>query len=335
MKPSITKYALFEYLSGRSNPIERKLTEEWIAEKENAEVFFEWLLEYEKRCPQLIADEEKALESLSKRLNEDHDHESGNEDTDLAGFYIKKTVFLKKVMMIAASVLFIGGFGWWFRDPLQYKTYQTGYGQTTNLYLEDGSRVALNANSSLKIPRFGFSSSVREVLLEGEGEFTVSHTIDNKRFVVKTSDTFKVEVLGTQFSVFARPRGTKVALMRGSVRIDYDQEEQRKEILMEPGDRVVLDKTGTVQLDKHQDPETFAAWKEQRYVFNDTSVKEIAVMIEENFGIHVGVADEKVARRTISGNFSTRNADVLLQTISEVLDLQVQVANDSIRLISK
>ncbi len=111
--------------------------------------------------------------------------------------------------------------GWFSRDSILYKTFETGYGKTTQIYLEDGSSVALNANSRLKIPRFGFYGDVRNVILDGEAEFSVSHTIDHKRFVVKTSDTFQVEVLGTQFSVFARPRGTKVALSHGKIRIDY------------------------------------------------------------------------------------------------------------------
>jgi len=271
-----------------------------------------------------------AVEQLLQRVQADFNEKVKNPEVSGRFGQAGLQNSFRKFWLIAASILLIGSCGWIFREPIQYKTYQTGYGQTTNIYLEDGSRVALNANSILKIPRFGFDSKVRNVMLTGEGEFTVSHTIDHKRFVVKTSDSFQVEVLGTKFSVFARSRGTKVALLRGSVRIDYAQGEQRKEVMLEPGDLAVLDDDGEVNLMKHQDPKTFAAWKEKRYVFNATSVKEIAAMIEENFGRHVEIADPEVAARTVTGNFKTKDADELIKTISEVLDLRIQTFGDSV-----
>jgi ferric-dicitrate binding protein FerR (iron transport regulator) len=200
------------------------------------------------------------------------------------------------------------------------------------VYLEDGSRVALNSNSKLKVPRLGFWGDVRKVELEGEAEFSISHTIDHKRFVVKTSKSFQVEVLGTTFSVFARPRGTKVALKSGSVRIDYSQNNERKEVMMVPGDLAFLDHEGEVQLERKQDVKTFAPWTEQRYVFNGTPVKEILAMIEENFGQKVTLSDSNISQRLITGNFSTRNAEELLKTISEVLDLRVEQNGASILL---
>jgi len=332
MNASISKYALFEYLSGRCNPLERQLMEEWIKREENTEVFYQWLMEYETRSPQFIPDHETAVEQLLQRIQANLNLPVEKNDSE--GKFQNKiqSVPFKRFWLIAASILLLGTCGWWFREPIQYKTYQTGYGQITNLYLEDGSMVALNANSILKIPRFGFNKDVREVFLKGEGEFTVSHTIDNKRFVVRTSEKFQVEVLGTQFSVFARPRGTKVALTSGSVRIDYDKDDTRKVVMMEPGDLAVLGKKGEVQLEKKQDVKTFASWKEQRYVFDVTSLNDIAAMLEENFGIKVSIADKGTRFRTITGNFKTKNADELLKTISEVLDLKMSAAGDSILL---
>ncbi|MCE7043856.1 FecR domain-containing protein [Dyadobacter sp. CY312] len=332
MKTSISKYMLFEYLSGRSNPLEKQLVMDWIAKQENSETFYEWLLEYEMRFPQFVPDQEKAIATVLEKVNANAEHNGDYIETAGMLYLHRTTDSIRRMLFIAASVLFIVSAGWWFRDPILYKTYQTGYGQTTDIFLEDGSKVALNANSSLKIPRFGFSSEAREVYLSGEGEFTVSHTVDHKRFIVKTSEKFQVEVLGTQFSVFARPRGTKVALSSGSVRLDYDENDTRKEVMMEPGDLAVLGKKGEVKLEKNQDTKTFALWKEQRYVFDGTSMHDIASMVEENFGIRVNIADEETRLRTITGNFKTKNAEELLKTISEALDLKMSAAGDSILL---
>lgn len=330
MKSPVSKYTLFEYLSGRSNPLEKQLVIDWISKPENNETFYDWLLEYEMQSPQFEPDQKKAVENLlervqvSENLNLDYIERSGLAP-EFQGKYS-----LHRILFVAASVLFMVSTGWWFRDSILYKTYQTGFGQTTDIYLEDGSKVALNANSTLQIPRFGFRGKIREVFLSGEGEFIVSHTVDNKRFVVKTSEAFQVEVLGTQFSVFARPRGTKVALTSGSVRIDYDGDSKRREVMMEPGDLAVLDSKGQVKVAKNQDIKAFTAWKEQRFVFDDTSVMDIAAMVEENFGVKVSIADEQTRLRTVSGNFKTKKADELLKTISEVLDLKMHTTSDSI-----
>jgi len=333
MKTIISKYTLFEYLAGRANPLERQLVEDWIRNQENAEMFSQWLMEYETKSPQFIPDQDAAIKFLLHRLETDIEPVAETSKSALQNpgprFFSTRS---NSFWLMAASVTFFAGFGWWFREPLQYKTYQTAYGQTTDVFLEDGSRVALNSNSKLKIPRFGFDDEVRNVVLEGEAEFSVSHTIDNKRFVVKTSDQFQVEVLGTTFSVFARPRGTKVALKSGSVRIDYSQNNEQKEVMMEPGDLAVVDQAGAVKLAKKQDTNTFAAWKEQRYIFNATSVKEIVAMIDENFGQKVKLSNSEMAQRTITGNFKTKNAEELLKTVSEVLDMKIEQNGDTILL---
>ncbi|TLV00876.1 FecR family protein [Dyadobacter luticola] len=333
MKTPISKYTLFEYLSGRATPLERQLIEDWISREENTEIFYQWLMEFETKSPQYIPDQEAAIANLLRRLDSDLSPMDGpqkvsaEQETRSLGLGPNRWLWL-----MAASIVLLVGCGWWFRDPIMYKTYQTAYGQTTDVYLEDGSKVALNSNSKLKIPRFGFYGDVRRVCLEGEAEFSVSHTIDNKRFVVKTSDKFRVEVLGTTFSVFARPRGTKVTLTSGSVRIDYSQNDQLKKVMMQPGDLAILDPAGEVQLERKKDVKTFATWKEQRYIFNATSVGDIIAMIEENFGQHVTLSDSNIAQRTITGNFKTKNADELLRTISEVLDMKIEQNGNNIFL---
>jgi ferric-dicitrate binding protein FerR (iron transport regulator) len=333
MKTIISKYTLFEYLAGRANPLERQLVEAWILDKENAETYNQWLFEFETKSPQFMPDQDAAIQYLLHRIETDIEPAAqpvkSNFENKKTSLFSSKT---KGFWLMAASVTLMVGFGWWFREGLQYKTYQTAYGQTTDVYLEDGSKVALNSNSKLKIPRLGFGKKVRNVILEGEAEFSVSHTIDHKRFVVKTSDQFQVEVLGTTFSVFARPRGTKVALKSGSVRIDYAQDNERKEMMMEPGDLAVVDRSGGVKLAKKQDINNFATWKEKRYVFNSTSVREIVAMINENFGQQVVLSDPEMAQRTITGNFKTKNADELLKTISEVLDMKVEQNGNRILL---
>ncbi|CAG5005574.1 hypothetical protein DYBT9275_03608 [Dyadobacter sp. CECT 9275] len=331
MRTPLSKHTLFEYLSGRANPLEKRMTEDWLRDPENKELFYQWLMEWETMAPQFVPDQEVAVKNLLERIRDEGPFIYPEILPPVQDAEEKKRGKLfRRFFWAAAVVLLMAGSGWWYQDTLMYRTYTTAFGKTTNIYLEDGSRVVLNSNSSLKVPRLGFYGAVRKVFLAGEAEFTVSHTVDDQHFIVKTSDKFQVEVLGTQFSVFARPRGTQVALKTGSVRIDYEQNALRKNLMMKPGDLAILDHSGGVQLEKQPDPKTFAAWKEQRYVFNGTPISEISAMVEENFGMKVR-ADPDVYGRKITGNFKTENAEDLLKTISEVLDLKVHhLTEDSI-----
>ncbi|PWJ59386.1 ferric-dicitrate binding protein FerR (iron transport regulator) [Dyadobacter jejuensis] len=333
MKTTISKYIFFDYLSGRSNPLERKLVEEWIRNSENLECYYGWLMEWETRYPQFIPDQQQALERLQYRVTHEMDAVPLEEEEPEESSNFWQWPFLYHPFLgVAVALVLVLGIGVWFGDSLWYKDYRTGYGQTTNIYLEDGSRVSLNANSSLKVPRIGFYGKVRKVLLEGEAEFAVSHTLDHQQFVVQTSDTFQVQVLGTEFSVLARPRATEVALKSGSVRIAYTEKAKNKGVTMKPGDLAKLNPHGGVQILKQPDPDAFGAWKEQRYVFNATSVREVSQMIRDNYGLTV-VARKDILDRKITGNFKTKDVDELLKTISEVLNLRVEpVKDDTIQI---
>ncbi len=103
------------------------------------------------------------------------------------------------------------------RKPV-YNELKTPRGGGYNLTLGDGSMVWLNAGSSLRFP-VSFTDSTRQVYLEGEAYFQVSH--NGKPFIV-TSGDMDVRVLGTSFNVLAYPDEQQLVttLVEGSVRID-------------------------------------------------------------------------------------------------------------------
>src|SRR5690606_9907042 len=109
---------------------------------------------------------------------------------------------------------------------MMYNTVHTPRGGEYQLALPDGTKVWLNAMSSLRYP-VHFSGDVREVELTGEAYFEVSRfQRDNVQlpFIVKTGDQ-TVEVLGTHFNVKAYPgeKITKTTLLEGKVRVSIPE----------------------------------------------------------------------------------------------------------------
>ncbi len=331
MKHSISKQIVFDYLAGRSTPLEKRTIETWLIREENVEEFHQWLYEWERQSPQYVPDSETAFSALSEKIE---NQVLGQSSQAINHRYVSRWRTFRFWQIAASITILLGISAWLLREPILYKTYQTDYAQSRTFLLSDGSRVTLNANSTLTVPRFGFGAEVREVWLKGEAEFSVRHTLTHQRFVVKISKHFQVEVLGTEFTVFARPRGTKVALSEGKIRLDYKKYAQRKQLLMQPGELVTLSPSGNLKLQRTERPELQSAWKEQRYVFDNTSVREICAILLENFGLVVVPGNEATAARTISGNFKAQNANDLLDVLREVLDLDIREQNGSIILNS-
>ncbi len=331
MEQTINKPILFQYLANRATPLERQAVEEWLKKADDTELFHQWLLEWEMQSPQYLPDSEAAYCALLERIDF---QQTGTPETGKVSPKRLRLAWLNWRIAATVTVL-LSLSAWLLREPILYKTYETEYGQTSSFVLNDGSRVTLNANSMLSVPRFGFDTGIREVRLKGEAEFSVRHTPTHQRFVVKTSEQCQVEVLGTEFTVFARSRGTRVALNDGQIRFDYKQGTQKKNLLMKPGELVTLSPEGDMRLTQVEKPELQAAWKEQRFVFDDTSVREICDLLTENFGLVIRPGSDEVAARTISGNFKAQTADDILDVLREVLNLQIKRQGDSIVLRSQ
>jgi len=327
MSQSIHKKILFDFFDGKATAIQRKHVEEWLRDSANEAFFFQCLDEWESQHPQYIADATPALENFMALMEApvsdsgfcEPRHETADTTTRLRRSW---------VWGIAASVVLLLSSGFLFQKNLFYKSYRTGFAQTQSFHLPDSTLVSLNANSTLWVPRWGFADR-REVMLEGEGEFNVTHTVDNKRFVVKTEREFNVEVLGTEFVVFARPRGNKVVLNKGKVEVHY----QQKQLTLQPGDALSLPANATrPQLTKAAQPERQANWKNHQFYFDDAPLAEVRHTLEEHFGLRVTIADSSLNGRRLSGYFKATSTQEVADILSALLATPVTLSGNQLTI---
>lgn len=331
MRDLINKQLILDSFAGKVTVLQRQQIDDWCRNSVNEELFYEWLEEWEKSNLQYVADNASALNRYHNFIVNVHSEEAVAEQ-DLAlpvsGFITRN----RSLLGLAASVVLIVGL-FVFQKQLLNQTYSTHYGQTRMVTLSDGSQVTLNANSMLRVPRFGFGTKNREVWLEGEALFSVTHTADHKQFVVKTDNAADVVVLGTEFTLFARPRGTKVVLQKGKVEFHYRQAGQpAKQVTLKPGDLVDLKKNGDASLTPVTQPANYAAWRDHRYVFEETSLREITFLFQESFGMNLEIADPEVAALTISGAYPSQSGEELLSIIAEALNIKITRKEDKVLL---
>lgn len=176
-------------------------------------------------------------------------------------------------------------------DEISYNKISTPKGGQYQVILPDGSKVWLNAGSSLRFPT-AFIGNERQVELTGEAYFEVAKlTIPSSSggghkivpFKVQTNDV-NIEVLGTHFNVmaYANEKSVNTTLLEGSVRVS--QPTTHNSQLLTPGQQAKVN--GSIQL-VNVDTEEVVAWKNNLFQFNGADIQTVMGQIERWYDVEV------------------------------------------------
>jgi len=205
------------------------------------------------------------------------------------------------------------------------KTTATGYGQQKVISLESGTKITLNANSTITY-RSGwvYDDEVR-LKLDGEAYFNVAKRSSefDPVFRVETTDG-DISVLGTRFMVSTRDQKTEVVLEEGQVAIDIKSITKFDEILLEPSQRIEFG-GAVVSVDiERVDTELYTSWRNGFFVFDNTPLSKVAHRISETFGVNVHLANPRLQTRKISGSIENTDLDVVISGLAKTLDIPIQ-----------
>lgn len=150
-----------------------------------------------------------------------------------------------------------------------YNTITTPRGGETQLLLPDGTKVWMNAESTIKFPAV-FCSKSRKIELSGEAYLEVAEN-KNWPFKVMVKGT-EVEVLGTHFNINAYGESPDVntTLLEGSVRLRNSS----REAMLKPGQSGVSYANGKLSV-KNVNVEDAVAWKNGYFVYQDEDIYSI------------------------------------------------------------
>ena len=190
-----------------------------------------------------------------------------------------------------------------------YNTVTTPRGGQYKLSLPDGTRVWLNASSSITFPT-AFNSNKRSVDITGEVYFEVVHNTA-KPFFVHVNE-MEVEVLGTHFNIngYDDEEMMKTTLLEGSVMVRLNQKmdnSRLQSIILKPGEQAqIMDKNIKVQ--PGADLEQTVAWKNGVTSFKNADIKTIMRQVSRWYD--VDVAYEGTAPATTFNGEVSRQANV-------------------------
>jgi transmembrane sensor len=327
----VTKDIVFAYLSGQATVLQKKQVEEWLLQDGSAEAYCLYLEEWEGQHAQFSPDIDAAAGKFSAFL-ENHTIRHSTAPPPEKNEQVRPA---KKFRMgrvwAAASIAGIVALGFVFRENLLYRHFRTGNAEIRTVELPDHSRVTLNANSDLKVARFFSWQAGRRAWLTGEALFDVQHTADSRTFTVAIPGNLEIQVLGTQFNVYARAGMPKIYLNRGSIRLESTRQ-AFKPFLMKPGQLLDMNAASTPKLSSNQSYTQASAWKDHVFVFDGTPLEEVARMLEEQFGGKVDIADTALGHRVISGSCKWNREEDILTTLSLMMKFSVYQASDTIYL---
>ncbi|MBO9732154.1 MAG: FecR domain-containing protein [Chitinophaga sp.] len=152
----------------------------------------------------------------------------------------------------------------------QYNTLTTTAGETFPLVLADGSKIWLNASSSIRFPAT-FAGNERNVTLTGEAYFEIAHDA-HRPFRVQTKQ-ITVDVLGTHFNInaYADEATVNTTLLEGAVKVNSE----KGSLQLAPGEQAQTNSNGSQKRITGINTDEIIAWKDGYFRFESADLTTV------------------------------------------------------------
>lgn len=225
------------------------------------------------------------------------------------------------------EVVYKPGLGGRATDNTGYNTMVTPAGGTYSLTLADGTKVTLDAASSIRYP-VAFTGNERRVEITGQAYFEVAHNKAKPFRVTTVGQT--VEVLGTHFNIdaYADEASVKTTLLEGSVKVSKGG----RIAFLTPGQRsVILPNSAAIKVED-ADTETAIAWKDGIFKFKRADLQTVMQQFARWYNIEV-VYDGKIPQVAITGKvLRNENAGRVLEILDK-LGIKFKLDDKKIRIL--
>ncbi len=198
-------------------------------------------------------------------------------------------------------------------SEVTYNTFTTPVGGSYALVLSDGTKVWLNALSSLRFPT-RFTGQHRTVILEGEAYFEVV-TQPGKHFMVTTGEGINVEVLGTHFNIMSYPDEKKMITTLLEGKVELKREGDLATYTLQPGEAAHYNKSDRKTHISNADVDEAVAWKNNIFLFNNDNLTDIMRRLERWYDVKVEYNGKTKVNSHFTGGVRRR------ENISKVLEM--------------
>lgn len=333
---------IVRFLLGEASRQDIRLLETWTQESEKNSAYFEQIRDTwnSVEVERALGEDEMQhdLDKVLKQLDQPAVQASNNAPKSMMLSFrrlLRVAAIFIAGAIVAASLTFVV---LQQRGTSAYNEVHTPRGSRTTLNLPDGSKIWLNAGSTLRYPQT-FSDKSREVFLEGEAFFKVSKD-KNRKFLVRTN-SLTVKVFGTSFNVKSYPDENTVetTLVEGSISIYKSSTNGKKigkEIKMEPNQQMVFYKkpsnitpqqTASIKtrnlparkpklvLTKKINTKPFTSWKEGQLIINSQPLARLAITLERRYDVIIHFVDDDIKQYRFTGTIENETIEQVMAAI--------------------
>ncbi len=356
----INEECIIRFLNGKLGESETIRLQEWIELSEENTTYFESIRDIWLSTSVFVDsnnyDHEKALKLVRWKINQKshvkHHRRSSKKS---------KTINLQQVFRYAAAILLVLAMGtvagWITRGKISQNgetacMIESPSGSMSVVTLPDGSRVWINAESSLKYDA-NFNLKSREVLLDGEAYFDVS-TNKEKPFIVKTPH-ITVSAFGTEFNVkaYSDEKTIVTTLVEGNVVVESTdnesgsfkytlkpkenityfindrsyitekQEPKKEEKAAEPVKMVEPERN--ITLNKGVKTELYTSWKDEDWVIEGVTLDELAIQLERRYNTSITINTESLKSYRFSGKIRNETLEQVLEILRLTTPMKYEI----------
>ncbi|MDN5214839.1 FecR domain-containing protein [Fulvivirgaceae bacterium BMA12] len=330
----MNKNAFFELvtkvLSGEASPAEKKLFDSYMFDQEYRNLYEyvkkEWHREI--RHPEKKFEFAKSLEKLRAKIKK---AEQAKENTSIIKMPVFKTIgYVAAAVILLLTVGFLGKtllFNENASKQTHFLSYKTQRGERKLIELPDGSKVYLNAETSIRYPS-DFSGNVRNINLTGEAFFEVKREDIRRPFSVHSADV-TTTVLGTSFNISAFPdKDAHITVATGKVKVANQLDNKR--VILTKGEQAIYDKSGlhktTVDVSAYTD------WRNGILRFDGIPLDKAIGQMERWYDVTIEY-DSTLLDRSIRGIYKNESLRQVLEDMQFMLELKYEFVNDSLIVI--
>ena len=230
----------------------------------------------------------------------------------------KSSQLIKQLFKVAAILIL--GFSIFYYTTTLDTTFETDYAENIMIELPDASSVTINALSKVKYNKNNWKQA-REINLNGEAYFKVTK---GSTFKVTTPNG-TVTVLGTEFKVKQRDNYFEVVCYEGSVEVVNNSNKK----ILGVGDSYLLIDGKLIATEKEKLPQP--SWINEQSYFKSIPFKFVLNEFERQYNVTIDAKNVDV-NKLYTGNFSHKDIDLALKSITLPLNLKYSINNSNVYL---
>jgi transmembrane sensor len=354
-------------LSGEATPAELEELHTWMRQHGEDQYVHDILSGYWSQHPDLLQeeenDEEERFQRILRATATPDDNYSVTEMTPAKTFRMRRWLsYAAAVVVLAGSTFFIYRYAMG-KSPDELKVVAGALsevvarpGSRSKLVLPDGTQVWLNAKSRITY-QSNFNQALREVNLEGEAFFDVTHNAE-RPFIVHTSG-IDIKVLGTAFNVksYASDETIEATLLRGSIEVVKHNDPAAPKVILRPNEKLVFNKKELIDeadsntrhlvastpvaqqtgisvtaLPAHLPDSVIkeTSWRYNKLDFNGDSFEELAAKLERWHGVHITINNEKLKRYRLRGSFQEETVVQALEALKTIVKFSYDIEGNEV-----